>query len=815
MAGARPLRRPLTGRVASVFLGLAVLASAAGAQEPYRQPPQVVVDILDAPPLPGVSVSPDRGWLLLEERSSMPTIADLAEPILRIAGTRINPARNSNAGIPRTVALRVKSIDGGTEREIRTPANANIGWTGWSPDGRRIAFLNMLDDRVELWVAETATGEARRVTDAPINAIGNRACDWMDGTRMLCAFVPDGRGAPPEPGRVPTGPTIQESSGRAAPVRTYQDLLSNAYDVALFEYYFPAQLAVVDVTTGARTPIGRPAIFAGVDPSPSGEFVLVRRIVKPYSYQVPMYLFPQEIEVWDRSGAVVYHVASQPLLDNLPPGGWVQTGPRNVSWRPARPATLYWAEALDGGNPRADAEYRDRVLTISAPFSGEPRELARTEQRFAGIVWGERDVALISDMERSKRWLRTWVFRPDQPSAQWKLLHEYSTEDAYNDPGSPVMRVAAAGNRVLLQRGNAIYLEGRGAGPEGDHPFVDRLDLNNLRKQRIWQSEKGTYELPIALLDDDARRILTRRETPTDPPNYYVRDTRNNRGVALTSFADPAPQLRGIRKQLVTYERADGVPLNGTLYLPPDYREGQRLPVVVWAYPREYVNADVAGQVRSSANRFDTFNGASHLFFLTQGYAVFDGPSMPIIGGDTANNTYVEQLVASAQAAVDKVVAMEIADPDRIGVGGHSYGAFMTANLLAHSDIFRAGIARSGAYNRTLTPFGFQSEQRTFWEVPELYARMSPFWYADQINEPILLIHGEADNNSGTFPIQSERMFAAVKGHGGTVRLVMLPHESHGYLARESVLHALAEMIGWFDTHVKNAPPRERATSQQ
>lgn len=820
MTGARRMRRAFTGcSAASIALGLTVLAALVAsdvtAQEPYKLPPQSIVDILEAPPLPSVSVSPDRGWLLLQERSSMPTIADMAEPILRIAGTRINPARTSSAGIPRTVGLRLKAIDGSAERTIRTPANASIGWTGWSPDGSRVAFLNMLNDRVELWVAEAATGAARRVTDAAINGIDFRPCQWMDATTLLCAFVPDGRGAPPQESRVPAGPVTQESSGRAAPVRTYQDLLSNSYDVALFDYYFPAQLAFVDVTTGARTLLGEPAIFAGVDPAPGGEYVLVHRIVKPYSYQVPMRLFPQEIEVWDRSGDVAYAVASQPLLDNLPPGGWVQTGPRSVSWRPAQPATLYWAEALDGGNPRAQAAQRDRVMTVSAPFSSEPTELARTEERFAGIDWAESDVALISDMERSKRWRRTYLFNPDRPSAEWKLVHEYSTEDAYNDPGDPVMRTAEAGNQVLLRRGNSIYLEGNGAGPEGDHPFIDRLDLNTLRTERVWQSESGAYESPVALLDDEARRILTRRETPTEPPNYFVRDTRNGRGVALTSFTDPAPQLRGLQKQLVTYERADGVPLNGTLYLPPDYREGQRLPVVVWAYPREYVNADVAGQVRSSANRFDTFNGASHLFFLTQGYAVFDGPTMPIIGGDTANDTYVEQLVASAQAAVDKVVEMGIGDPDRIGVGGHSYGAFMTANLLAHSDMFRAGIARSGAYNRSLTPFGFQSEQRTFWEAPDLYARMSPFWYADEINEPMLLIHGEADNNSGTFPVQSERMYAAVKGHGGTVRLVMLPHESHGYLARESVMHALAEMVGWFDRYVKNAPPRERATSQQ
>jgi dipeptidyl aminopeptidase/acylaminoacyl peptidase len=199
---------------------------------------------------------------------------------------------------------------------------------------------------------------------------------------------------------------------------------------------------------------------------------------------------------------------------------------------------------------------------------------------------------------------------------------------------------------------------------------------------------------------------------------------------------------------------------------------------------------------------------------LTQGYAIFDGPTMPIVGkGETANDTYVEQLVTSAQAAVDKAVEMGIADRDRIGVGGHSYGAFMTANLLAHSEIFRAGVARSGAYNRTLTPFGFQNERRTFWEVPQVYSRMSPFFYADKINEPILLIHGEMDDNSGTFPIQSERLFMALKGHGATVRYVTLPYEAHGYLARESVLDTAAEMLNWLDKWVKGAAPRTATTA--
>jgi dipeptidyl aminopeptidase/acylaminoacyl peptidase len=483
-----------------------------------------------------------------------------------------------------------------------------------------------------------------------------------------------------------------------------------------------------------------------------------------------------------------------------------------VSWRPQQPATLVWVEALDGGDPRAEVEHRDRVLTLAAPFSGQARQIARTQLRYAGLLWLEGGLAFISDSERTTRQRRTFVFDPDQPTTPWRLVWDRVTEDAYADPGSPVFQPRPGGS-AIAQTGDYIYLSGTGASPDGDRPFLDRMNLRTLQTERLWQSAADEYETFMALVDPEARRIVTRHETAVAPPNYYVRDVRSGTRTALTSFEDPAPQMRGITRQLVVYEREDGVPLNGTLYLPADHRPGQRLPVVIWAYPREFVSADVAGQVRASDSRFTTVGGSSHLFFLTQGYAVFDGPSMPIIGGDTANNRYVEQLVMSARAAVDKVVDMGVADRDRIGVGGHSYGAFMTANLLAHSNLFRAGIARSGAYNRTLTPFGFQAEQRTFWEAPEIYAGMSPFYFAHQIRDPILFIHGEADNNSGTFPIQSERMYAAVMGHGGTTRLVMLPHESHGYAARESVMHALAEMIEWFDRFVKNAPPR-RPTSE-
>jgi dipeptidyl aminopeptidase/acylaminoacyl peptidase len=285
-----------------------------------------------------------------------------------------------------------------------------------------------------------------------------------------------------------------------------------------------------------------------------------------------------------------------------------------------------------------------------------------------------------------------------------------------------------------------------------------------------------------------------------------LRDLAAKTDVALTDFKDPTPQIRGIKKQIVKYQRKDGVPLSATLYLPENYVEGTRLPLLVWAYPLEFNDASTAGQVSANPSEFTRISGLSHLTLLTQGYAIMDDATMPVIGDpETMNDTFIEQIVDAAQAAIDKAVEMGVADGSRVGVGGHSYGAFMTANLLAHSNLFRAGIARSGAYNRTLTPFGFQSERRPLWEAKDVYANVSPFMYADKIKTPILFVHGENDNNPGTFPIQSQRMFQAVKGNGGTTRLVMLPYESHGYRARQSVLHTQFEMIQWLNRFVRDA----------
>ena len=787
-----------------------LLSASLSAQEPYKLPPRVIVDILDTPPLPGATVSPDRQWLLLLEQRSMPTIAEMAQPMLRLAGNRINP-RTTGPQLPGPITgLVLKRMSDGMERRIAVPAPAALSFVSWSPDSRGIAFVQTRDSGLALWVADAATGQTRALTSASLNATSGPPCRWMGGTKLLCEFVPDGRGPAPVAAQTPVGPTTQETRGRAAPAPTYEDLLKNANDERLFDHYFTAQLAIVDAATGARTLVGSPAIFDRVDVAPGGEFVLVARTVRPYSYLVPDGLFPKEVDVWDLRGAVAHHLASLPTGEGIPIRG-VRPGPRGIIWRPGVPATLVWAEALDGGDPRSKVANQDRIVALTAPFTGEPTELARLNKRYSGLLWDTQGMGFLGEYDRDRRWSKMWIVDAAKPGTAPVLLFDRSAEDRYTDPGFPITRMTSTGDFAMQRSGDWIYLTGTGASPQGDRPFLDRLNLVTKKTERIWRADTVHYEAVVALLDDAAKSFVTRRESRTEPPNYFVRQGAALR--ALTAFKDPAPQLTGIQKRLVTYTREDGVPLSGTLYLPPGYTPGTKLPVVMWAYPTEFASATAAGQVSAAPNRFNIIRGPSHLFFLTQGYAVFDDPKMPIIGGDTANNHYIDQLVMNARAAVKAVVDAGVADPDRIGVGGHSYGAFMTANLLAHSDLFRAGIARSGAYNRTLTPFGFQNEDRTFWQAREVYLRMSPFVYADSINEPILMTHGEADNNTGTFPINSERLFAAIKGLGGTARLVMLPNEAHGYAARESVLHTLAEMIEWFDRYVKQAKPRTGGVS--
>lgn len=799
--------------VFSIFC-VAALSTLGFGQVGYKTPPKEIMDVLNAPATPTVSLSPTRDKMVLLEPLRYPPISELAQPMLRIAGLRINPNSNSQHRQPYSVSLKLKNVSDGKETAVSLPAGAQIISPQWSPDGRHIAAGNVTPAGIELWIIDTTTAKATKVKNVLVNtAFGGFS--WEGPRSISATLVPAKRGtAPVYQNLTPGEPNIQETSGRSGAIATFQDLLKSPNDEKLFEYYATSQLAVIDIDGRVRE-IGTPAIYDNANFSPDGKYILASRIERPFSYQFPSSRFPKKVEVWDANGKFVKTIVNQPLQDNLPVQG-VPVGPRGYSWVPSEPAMLMWTEALDGGDPRKKVTPRDKLMSLSAPFTVEPAEVLKTEHRFQGRAFGEKDgLMLYFDYNRDTQQRRVFV-TDYRNAAKSTLISDTNANDRYNDIGSPVMKTLPNGGSVIRQNADEIFLSGTGASPQGDRPFFRRMNLKTRKVDEIWRSGVEEYESFLGMIDDNGMNFLTRKESIAEPPNVYMRQVCPAGQVCtalayrqVTDFKDPSPLLRGIKKQLVTYKRADGVDLSFTLYTPPGYEPGTPLPTLLWAYPQEFTDSSTAGQVSGSTNRFTQMGGISHLFFVLQGYAVLDNATMPVVGNpETVNDTFVKQVVDSAQAAIDKGVEMGVVDRERVGVGGHSYGAFMTANLLAHSDIFRAGIARSGAYNRTLTPFGFQSERRTFWEATELYTKVSPFFYANKINEPILLMHGEADNNQGTYPIQSERLFAAISGTGGTARLVMLPLEAHGYSAKESVQHTLFEMVSWFDKYVKNAKPR-------
>jgi dipeptidyl aminopeptidase/acylaminoacyl peptidase len=804
-------------RTLSLFsFALAALAPVRADEVLYQKPPKEVLDVLNAPSTPTLSVNPTKTYAALSQQARYPSIAEVAEPMLRLAGMRIDPRTNGLHLAPHTLSIELVKLPEGTKVKLALPPNAQAGPLRWSPDGKQFAFSNTMSNGIELWLGDPLSAKTHKIAGVKLNAVLGDPIDWMpDNKTIIVKTVPMGRGPAPAEPRVPKGPHVQESDGAAGGVATYEDLLQNPHDEELYEYYATAQLVSIDTATGKVTALGKPAIFEGVDLSTDGKYMLITREHRPFSYLHPAREFPKEVEIWNQAGATIHKVASVPTPKTASRGGGVQPGPRQFRWMPNEPSSLMWVEALDGGNPREKVPNRDRIVALRAPFTGDPSEIVKTQERFSGIQFG-KDFALVEDSARVTRIVRTFKIDPAHPGTEAKLIWSRNSQDRYKDPGRPVSVTGGGGGRggggggrggggggKLVQSGETILLEGEGASPTGDHPFLAKFNLNTLAEEKIFQSSPDVYEVVDAVLDETGTKFITRRESPTEPPNYYLHN--GTKVTELTSFKDPAPQLRRITKQLVTYKRADGVPLSMELYLPPDYKPGTKLPAVMWAYPREFNDADTAGQIQGSTKRFTTITGYSELFFLLEGYAVMENAAMPVVGTiDVVNNTYVEQIVADAKAAIDKAASMGVIDPDRVGVGGHSYGAFMTANLLAHCNLFRAGIAESGAYNRTLTPFGFQSEERTIWEARDTYLNMSPFLFADKIRDPILLIHGEADDNSGTFPIQSDRMYQAIRGNKGIVRLVFLPDEAHGYRAKETIEHLLWEKFQWFDKYVKN-----------
>jgi dipeptidyl aminopeptidase/acylaminoacyl peptidase len=784
----------------------------------YQEPPKAIVELVDVRPTPNVEISPREGsgsrWLLIEAISGLPSIVDLAQPEFRLAGLRFNPKTNGPSRGRYVTALSLKALPDGVDRPVAgLPAEAKIRFIGWAPDAGHFFFVNISDGPkdagLSLWIVDVASAQARRVPNLALNGIFGRPCEWLgDGQSLICKAVPKGRAPAPARSEVPTGPVIQENLGRVTPGPTYQDLLKNPEDEAIFDYYATSQAVVVGLD-GRITPVGKPGVIDSASVSPNGRYALLDERHHPYSYLLPFAMFPERISVIDLKSGTSKQLADKALADTIPNiHDAVVTGPREFQWRSDVPSTVFWVEAADGGDPRVEATVRDKLFMWDAPFEDSPRKLAEIPLRFGSVEWGNSRLAIVEEERWKDRKRIMLAVSPADPGAEVKLF-EGSFEDHYHDPGRPFQVMNEAGKLIVRTTpdGSGVYLHAEGASPEGDQPFVSVMSLTNGESKRLWQSTAPFFEVPLAVLDAAVPTILIRRESPEVNPNYYLKNLADNSLEQVTRFPNPYGSAALPKKQVLKYKRSDGVDLSANLYLPPGYKTGDGpLPTLMEAYPTEYKTKAAAGQISGSPYEFPFLYWGSPVPFATQGYAVLENATIPIVGEGKAepNDTYVDQLVASAKAAIDEGVRLGVVDRNRVAVMGHSYGAFMTANLLAHSDLFKAGIARSGAYNRTLTPFGFQNEDRTYWQAPEVYFKMSPFSYADKIKTPLLLIHGEADNNTGTFPMQSERLFSAIKGQGGTVRFVLLPLESHGYAARESVLHMLWEMNSWLSMYVKD-----------
>lgn len=779
----------------------------------YQTPPSEIMELVDAPLAPAVIIDSKGDQVVLLYRDQYKSIAELSEKELRLGGLRINPKTNIGSRTTYYNNMKVKKASERDPRQVNgLPNNARLSNFRVSPDEKMIAFLNTLPNKVELWVTDIEKATARKLSSQPVNANLGYAINWFnDSNSVLIKTVPQSRKDLIDTSEaIPEGPTVTLSEGEKAQNRTYQDLLANANDEFNFEQLTLSDIKKVSLD-GTVSDFLPTAMYRAINFSPDGNYVMATIIKRPFSYLVPFSRFPYETNIYNASGELVTTIADIPLNEVLPKGFMaVREGKRSIAWRADKPATLYWAEALDQGDPEVEVDYRDAVYQLDAPFNGTPKLLLKTQQRYSGITWGNDHTAIANDYWWNTRNTKTYIFNPSNSAQQPKVIFDRNYQDQYSDPGSFVTTRNQYNQRVLDIHNDRAYLIGDGFSEKGQFPFIDEFQLKSQKTKRIYESSyTDKIEDLQSVIDIKKGIVLVRIESQQEYPNYYIRNIKKKEHLTpITHFENPFKSLQDVHKEIIRYTREDGLELDGTLYLPVGYDldKKERMPMILWAYPREFIDKSSASQVTSNPNKFIYPFWGSPIYWVTRGYVVLDNAAFPIVGeGDEEpNDSFRTQLVANAKAAIDAVDEMGYIDPERVGVGGHSYGAFMVANLLSHSDLFAAGIARSGAYNRTLTPFGFQREERTYWDSPETYNNMSPFMHADKMKTPMLLIHGEDDNNSGTYPMQSERYFNALKGLGAPARLVMLPKESHGYSAKESILHMLWEQDQWLEKYVKN-----------
>lgn len=780
----------------------------------YQKPPKEILDLADYDRAPSVQLDTKKEYMLLSYRATYKTLDDLNQDELRLGGLRINPNTNISSTVTYISNLKVRKVKGKDEIQVSgLPQNAKISNLYWSPDETKIAFSNTVANGVELWWLDVASAKATKLTEARVNAaLGNPFLWYSDGKQLLVKMLPADRPKLLDAKKdLPTGPIVSNATGTVSQNRTYQDLLKNKNDEANFETITTSELYTVTLS-GKATLFKPAAMFAGESFSPDGSLLLLTTIQKPFSYIVPLGRFPMTTSVYDLQGKEIKKVNDVPLTEIMPKGFMaVRKGKRNLAWRNDKPATLYFVEALDEGNPYSKADFRDELFIWDAPFTSDPVSLIKTPQRFDSVIWGDATTAVVTESWYDTRNTKTFLINPSNPKQAPKTIFDRNEQDIYSDPGTfETVKNQYARYVLALDNGNAFLL-GNGFTKDGQFPFIDAFNVKTLQKKRLYQSAyKDKKEDILSLEDFKAGTALVQIQSKTEYPNYYLRNINKKNGLTpITAFQNPFESIKDVHKEVIKYKRKDGVDLSGTLYLPKGYdvKKKEKLPLLIWAYPAEYKDRNSAGQSSQNPNEFTFPYYGSFVYWVTRGYVVLDDASFPIIGeGETEpNDNFVTQLVDDAEAAIDAVDKLGYIDRKKVAVGGHSYGAFMTANLLTHSNLFACGIARSGAYNRTLTPFGFQSEQRNYWEVPNVYNEMSPFMNASKMKTPLLLVHGEADNNPGTFTLQTERYFQALKGLGAPARMVILPKESHGYAAKENILHLLWEQDQFLEKYLKGA----------
>jgi dipeptidyl aminopeptidase/acylaminoacyl peptidase len=779
----------------------------------YQKPSKSILDLADYQRAPSVSMDTKREYMLLSYRNTYKSLDDLNQEELRLAGLRINPVTNISSTVTYINNMKIRKISAKEETQVSgLPENPKISNILWSPNDKKIAFSHTTSSGVELWILDVATANATRLTDASVNANLGNPFNWLsDNETILVKMLPKNRKPLLDAKKdLPTGPIISTTSGEKSQNRTYADLLKNKLDETNFENIITSELYKVSLN-GTSTLFKNAAMYAGERISPDGRYIMVTTIQKPFSYVVPINRFPSKTVVYSIDGSEIKTVNEVPLNEVIPKGFMaVRKGKRAMNWRNDQPATLFYVEALDGGDPSVQVDFRDEMFLWEAPFSGDAVSLAKTPQRFNDVTWGDATTAIISDEWYDTRNTKTYLINPSNPNEQPKIISDRNSQDIYSDPGTFETRKNHYNKYVLaIENGNA-YRIGEGFTKEGQFPFIDEFNLKTLKSKRIYTSAyKDKKEDILEIQDFKSGKVLVQIQSKNDYPNYFFRNIKKSNSLTpITTFKNPFESIKNVSKEVIKYKRKDGVELSGTLYLPAGYdkTKKEKLPLLIWAYPAEYKDKNSAGQSAQNPNEFTFPYYGSFVYWVTKGYVVLDDAAFPIIGEGTTepNDNFITQLVDNAEAAINAVDALGYINRKKVAVGGHSYGAFMTANLLSHSDLFACGIARSGAYNRTLTPFGFQTEQRNYWETPEVYNTMSPFMHADKMKTPMLLVHGEADNNPGTFTLQTERYFQALKGLGAPARMVILPKESHGYAAKENILHLLWEQDQFLEKYLKN-----------